>query len=500
MLLASNPISSAAQPLFKFFAEVLAFFYSIVPNYAVAIALLTVAVMIVVFPITRRGTRSMMRMQIYQPELKKLQLRYKAPPGATPAEKTELRQRQQEEMMAFYKENNISPTGGCLPMIIQLPIFWILYGTIKGLVHTTTKVVHGAKLVVADPLYISHTSRLYRAIAAANQHPAKNGIRLDAFGLNLADSVRTGGLALSAKIPFVVMILVAVGLQYVQMKQLSGRNPAARQANPQMAQMQKFFPIIFAVIYIAIPAGVNVYFIVSSLFRIGQQEFMYRRDPQLQESLRQLRERHAKSQQKGGGSPPAKGAPARPNDPTAPAAPDRPKGLLGRLGVASALTDQAAIAGAGAGAGPGAAADSGTSTARPGPRGRSNTGGRTGTGSGSASGGAASVSGSGSGSASGGAANGNGSGARRKTGSSAAKGASGEKATDQPRNEGTSGNGKSGRTAPPGGSGSGRGGAAAKVPGSPLARQRPAAPNGSSQPKPRSPSRAQGGKRTRRPR
>jgi hypothetical protein len=75
------------------------------------------------------------------------------------------------------------------------------------------------------------------------------------------------------------------------MKQLSGRNPTAAQANPQMQQMQKVMPLIFLVIYIAIPAGVNVYFVVSSLFRIGQQEFMYRHDPQLRASIEKLRER-----------------------------------------------------------------------------------------------------------------------------------------------------------------------------------------------------------------
>jgi YidC/Oxa1 family membrane protein insertase len=91
-----------------------------------------------------------------------------------------------------------------------------------------------------------------------------------------------------------VMILAAVALQYLQMKQLSGRNPQASQANPQMQQiqkMQKIFPVFFALIYISIPAGVNVYFIVSSIFRICQQELMYRRDPHIRSALERLRGR-----------------------------------------------------------------------------------------------------------------------------------------------------------------------------------------------------------------
>jgi YidC/Oxa1 family membrane protein insertase len=278
MLLAST-LGQLGHPFYEIFAWVLAEAYQLIPNYAVAIAILTVVVMIAVFPITLRGTRGMMKMQLLAPEMKKLQARYKVPPGATMAERQDLRQRQQEEMMALYKENNVSPTGGCLPMVLQMPIFLILYGTIRGLIHTTK--VNGVVNYV--PLYISHTSKLYDHVRAAKG-------QLLAFGVNLADSVKTPGVN---KLPFIALILVAVGLQYVQMKQLSGRNPAAAQANPQMQQMQKVFPILFAVIYISIPAGVNVYFIVSSLFRIGQQEFMYRRDPHIQEAMSKLRDRNA---------------------------------------------------------------------------------------------------------------------------------------------------------------------------------------------------------------
>ena len=202
----------------------------------------------------------------------------------TVIEKQESRQKLNEEMMALYKENGVSPTGGCLPMFLQFPIFWILYSTIRGLTHEVTvgKGTHAVSHVV--PLYISHSTALYQSIVLHQGN-------LPAFGINLADSVRTAGLSDPARIPYIVMILIAIALQYFQMKQLSGRNPAAAAANPQMQQMQKVMPLIFAVIYISIPAGVNVYFIVSALFRIGQQEYMYRHDPQLRASLEQLKER-----------------------------------------------------------------------------------------------------------------------------------------------------------------------------------------------------------------
>jgi hypothetical protein len=65
-------------------------------------------------------------------------------------------------------------------------------------------------------------------------------------------------------------------LQFYQMKQMNSRNPQAAAANPQMQQMQKFFPIIFGVIYLRVPAGATIYMVVSSAMRIGTQEFMFR--------------------------------------------------------------------------------------------------------------------------------------------------------------------------------------------------------------------------------
>jgi YidC/Oxa1 family membrane protein insertase len=206
----------------------------------------------------------------------------------TVEERQEKRRALKEEMMALYRENDASPTGGCLPLLLQMPMFLILYGTIRGLTHVETiRTLAGATVCRADPLNLAASSKLYQHIVAA--HGAMN-----AFGINLADSLRSPGLSLAGRVPYAVVIVVAVGLQLVQMRQLAGRNPAGSPANPQVQQMQKVqkcLPAVFAVIYLSIPAGVTVYFIVSSLFRIGQQELMYRRDPKIVASMHQLRRR-----------------------------------------------------------------------------------------------------------------------------------------------------------------------------------------------------------------
>jgi hypothetical protein len=73
-----------------------------------------------------------------------------------------------------------------------------------------------------------------------------------------------------------VLIVMAIFLQYYQMKQMNSRNPQAAAANPQMQTMQKFFPIIFGLIYLRVPAGATIYMVVSSAMRIGTQEVMFR--------------------------------------------------------------------------------------------------------------------------------------------------------------------------------------------------------------------------------
>ena len=283
MILASF-ITTAITPFAKLFGWLLAAFYSVTGNYGLAIVLLTLVTMVVVFPLTRKGTRSMMQMQLLQPELLKMRNKYKKKPGMTPEERREVTAKQQEEMMALYRENGVSPTGGCLPMFMQFPVFIVLYNTIRGMTRTTT---NAAKQVVSDPEFISKKTRLYRDLLSSHG-------KMNAFGLNLADSVRSHQAHFVDVIPYLLVILIAVALQYVSIWQITNRNPSAG-ANQQMQQIQKFMPLIFVFIYIEFPAGVGLYFIVSSAFRIGQQEWMYKRDPHILESMRKLKEMKAKN-------------------------------------------------------------------------------------------------------------------------------------------------------------------------------------------------------------
>ncbi|MHB8288673.1 MAG: YidC/Oxa1 family membrane protein insertase [Acidimicrobiales bacterium] len=254
-----STIDKFLGPIFQLLGAMLAFFYGLVPNYAIAIVLLTIAVMAVMSPLVVKSTRSMVQLQRLAPELKKLQQKYKGD-----------RQRLSEEMMAFYKEHHVSPTGGCLPMFLQLPVFFVLYGVLGGMAHTT-----GGKHPKLAPLYIPHKSLLYH-------HLLQGHGKLISFGVDFGNKALGSHSSVLAAIPFWTIVALAIGLQYFQMRQLSGRNPQMAEMNPQMQAMQKYLPLVFGLIYLNISAGVNVYFITSSLWRIGLQGALFRFDPVLQ--------------------------------------------------------------------------------------------------------------------------------------------------------------------------------------------------------------------------
>src|SRR5437763_8404995 len=259
-------LGQALHPLYQAIASLLAYCYALVPNYAVAIAMLTLIVMVVLSPLTLKSTRSMLAMQRLQPEMKKLQTKYKGD-----------RQKLNEEMMKFYKENKINPLGGCLPLILQLPVFFILYSVIRGLTQVSAHPFLGgapASLGTGNPKYISQSTQLWNDLHHA-------GGQMVSFGVDLSKSATSVHGGFFTALPFYLIIIFAIALQYLQLRQLSARNPAAAAANPQMQRIQKFMPLFFSVIYIGIPAAVNIYFIVSSLARIGQQELMFRYDPQV---------------------------------------------------------------------------------------------------------------------------------------------------------------------------------------------------------------------------
>jgi YidC/Oxa1 family membrane protein insertase len=259
--------------MFDLLAGLLNFYYSILNSYIFAISMLTLTVMLVLAPLTVKSTRSMLALQRLQPEIKKLQTAHKGD-----------RQALNEAMMAFYKEHKINPLGGCLPMLLQMPVFIIMYQVISGLVKAS-----GPKYL--DP----ESSQLARDII--RDSAPKPGGRMVEWGIDLAKTASNIGGGIGDAWPYYLMVGLVVATGYIQARQMSSRQSSqAAQANAQAQMIQKVFPIIFGVISLSIPAGVVVYFIVSNLFRITQQGLMYKFDPQLKAEVdKEVKEVEAKA-------------------------------------------------------------------------------------------------------------------------------------------------------------------------------------------------------------
>jgi 60Kd inner membrane protein len=153
---------------------------------------------------------------------------------------------------------------------LQMPFLIVLYSLIRGLSYGVMN--KQGEVIVATPRYIPKGSQIYKNLVE------NKGQMYTWFGTDLSKSPWTAfhdhiGFHV---IPYLVLIGGAIFLQYYQMKQMNSRNPGAAAANPQMQQMQKFFPIIFGVIYLRVPAGAIIYMVVSSAMRIGTQDIMFR--------------------------------------------------------------------------------------------------------------------------------------------------------------------------------------------------------------------------------
>ena len=243
------------DPFFEGFAWLLSAFYDLVPNYGFAISMLTLTVYLAMFPIMLKQTRSTLAMARLQPEINRLKKEHKG----------DLRAFGEAQQALFAKEG-VNPGASCLPVLLQIPLFMILWQVLSGL---TRKTADG----LPDPKYLEHTSHLYRDIVA-------DGGELVSFGIDLAKSAVVGPHAsFAAALPYYLFAVVAAGTTWLQLKRSQGRNPQAGEGPPMMAMMMKFFPVMTLVSGAYFPAGLGLYIVVSNIFRIAQQEAMYRWDP-----------------------------------------------------------------------------------------------------------------------------------------------------------------------------------------------------------------------------
>jgi YidC/Oxa1 family membrane protein insertase len=232
--------------------------------------------MVIITPLTLKSTRSMLQMQRLQPELKKLQEKYKGD-----------RERLNAEMMAFYKEHEINPISGCVPLIAQTPVFLLMYRVIRGITNRNGGNASGAGHVagrliqnlaftpykVTDqpfaPEHLAKSSDMYKSLI----HTTKMGF----LGMDLSISPFSAlKVSVGVAIPSLILMILMVGSQIIQNRQIQGRNQSAP-VNSQQQVMMKILPFMLPVISFFYPAGLGLYYFVQGLARIGTQSYITRK-------------------------------------------------------------------------------------------------------------------------------------------------------------------------------------------------------------------------------
>ena len=233
---------------FEIFGYILAFFYAIVPNLGISIILLTVTVMLLMFPLTAKQAKSMVEMQRLQPEIKKLQAKYRGD-----------RQKLNEEMMKLYQEHKVNPLGGCLPLLVQMPVFIGLFQVLRRAYE-----------------FVPQGSSLYKAFCGDLSHDAckADPNHLYFLGMDLSESARSVSGGFGTALPYFILVGLVVLTGYFQSRQSQRNNP---NAEGPAVMIQKVLPIAFGVFSIGFPSGLVLYFLTSNLWRLGQQELIMRK-------------------------------------------------------------------------------------------------------------------------------------------------------------------------------------------------------------------------------
>lgn len=214
--------------LYDILAQVLTFLYNITGNFGLAIIGITILVKLVTLPLTLKQDKSMKAMKQIQPEIDKIKEKYKDDPKML-----------NQMTMELYKEKKINPAGGCLPLLIQMPILFALFGVLR----IDPNIVSKAGEVVYPYIYLP----------------------------TIPSTETFLWLSLGSPDPYFILPVLNGILSFLQQK-ITGTGD-----NPQMKNMMYMFPIMMVFISYKMPAGLQLYWVVSSVAGIIQQYWIIKK-------------------------------------------------------------------------------------------------------------------------------------------------------------------------------------------------------------------------------
>lgn len=298
-MLAEIPvISPVFQGLLDAIGYVLAWLYDIVPNYGVAIIVLTVVLRFLLFPLGMKQIKSMQAMQALQPKIKEIQKKYKSN-----------KQKVQEETMRLYKEAGVNPLGGCLPVLAQFPLLIAMYAVIRAPGYEPVMTGDQLSAYTITNNHLPTDSQLFASVVthegttflglnlqcsaaqAGNVEASTikdsegnvvvadipleddSGQKLDSFVSRPV--LPCGDDGLTSKIGYVALLGLMIATAFYQTLQTQRASPQGA-ASSQQQMLLRIMPIFFGFIGFSFPAGLVLYWTVSNVFMIGQQTLLLR--------------------------------------------------------------------------------------------------------------------------------------------------------------------------------------------------------------------------------
>src|SRR4051794_12376470 len=238
--------------LFEPPAALLAWFYSITHNYIIAISLIAMVVMIITAPLVLKSTKGMLEMQKLQPEMRKLQQEHRGD-----------RQKLNEEMMKLYQQHKVNPMASCFPLLLQMPVFIIMYRVLHGLTnHTPGQEGYPG----FTPRYVGTSTKLYQSLVGKHE--------MLSFGLDL--SKRPSQMIAESFVkglPYALLVVTLGVLYFVQQKMVAARAQVAPNMSETQAKMMQYLPVVFAFFLVFYLTGLVIYYMAQAIFRIGLQYY-----------------------------------------------------------------------------------------------------------------------------------------------------------------------------------------------------------------------------------
>lgn len=258
--------------VFEVPGALLSWLFSLTHSYGLSIALIAVLVMLLVTPLILKSTKGMLEMQKLAPEMRKLQQEHKSD-----------RQQLNQEMMKLYQEHKVNPMASCLPMVAQMPVFFIMFQILHGMTYrpvggdavVARAVMSSAGVAVTEevgffPRYLSHTSELYQSLVGQQT--------MTSWGLDMSLSpAKMLGQDFGMGLIYVALVVALGALYFAQQRMVAARAAVSPTMSAGQQKLMQYLPVVFAVFQIFFLLGLVIYYMVQTVLRILQQAYITRR-------------------------------------------------------------------------------------------------------------------------------------------------------------------------------------------------------------------------------